>query len=629
MKTYNWRPFLERWSADWAGSPGARARADSDPGPDAPGERWLGFAGAGPERIGALEERLGPDVVLPPTFRSFLAVTDGWRPAGTGLRLLGTAEGTRWYGDPQERDGLWGLDGLWGRALQLRVESDGAVDGAAGLAEVLLDPGDVNADGEWAAYLHRPGSCDAPDRYESFMELMQALFRSFHRTYRNTPGFENDTTRELDAEVEEARLGCLRGAAADASLKVFTEAAECGRPRARGLRVEVEALLNGGGTRDRGTAGRTFRYEAPGPFGAAVDAAREQARWGDTGAAWDTLAAAVAFWEPYGDEHLGPVGLLADPLLGPVLTPERGRYLLETPRGAEGREPGAGAGAGAGAGGGSGAGGGVEEGAGVSWDDGLAWLADEPSPAADREGGYRFVFVRGVPPEELARRIGRGPLLAPAGEDELTGDLSGPEEPEHGERRPVARVGRCRDGWSFAYESRAQLSEAFLPERLSGLGESASVGAESVTVWCERGDRPSAAPGAFHFSYAEDGQRVYGFTVRGEEIEQWGELPGSLDPEELFPAYEEYEEDDAYDEDGDGDEGGQGAGVEPLGLDPDDEYEALAALSDEFGISLPEFALRHGRLHTVRMRPWLRPPGAGADAAEPAAGGDDLGREPS
>ncbi|MFC9426165.1 SMI1/KNR4 family protein [Streptomyces sp. NPDC056987] len=598
MKTYNWRPFLERWSADWAGSPGARA--DSDPGPDASGEWWLGFAGAGPERIGALEERLGPDVVLPPTFRSFLAVTDGWRPAGTGLRLLGTAEGTRWYGDPQERGGLRGPDGPWGRALQLRVESDVAVDGAAGPAEVLLDPGDVNADGEWAAYLHRPGSSDAPDRYESFMELMQALFRSFHRAYWNTPGFENDTTRELDAEVEEARLACLRGAAADASLKVFTEAEECGRPRARGLRVEVEALLNGGGTRDRGTSGSTFRYEAPGPFGAAVDAAREQARWGDTEAAWDTLAAAAALWEPYGDEHLGPVGLLADPLLGPVLTPERGRYLLETPRGAEGRETGVGAGAGGG--GGSGAGGGVEEGKGASWDDGLAWLADEPSPAADREGGYRFVFVRGVPPEELAGRIGQGPLLAPAGEDEMTR-----------ERRPVARVGRCGDGWSFAYESRAQLSEALLPERLNGLGESASAGAESVTVWCERGDRLSAPPGAFHFSYAEDGQRVYGFTVRGEEIEQWGELPDSLDPEELFPAYEE----------------GQGAGVEPLGLDPDDEYEALAALSDEFGISLPEFALRHGRLHTVRMRPWLRPPGAGSDAAEPAAGGDDLEREPS
>ncbi|MEV7864943.1 SMI1/KNR4 family protein [Streptomyces sp. NPDC088124] len=646
MKTYNWRPFLERWSADWAGSPGARADSEPEPEPDALGERWLGFAGAGPERIGALEERLGPDVVLPPTFRSFLAVTDGWRPAGTGLRLLGTVEGTRWYGGPDGRRG----------ALRLAVEGDGT--------EVLLDPGEVTADGEWAAYLHRSGSGDAPDRYESFMDLMQALFRSFHRGNRDTPGFENDTTRELDAEVEEARRACLRGESVDGSLKVFTEAEECGRPRARVLRVQLEALLGGGRARDhlagrmddplyarelaplyavreglrperdeedfvgehtagdrervrkvlRATVGRTFRYEAPGPFGAAVDAAREQARWGDTEAAWDTLAAAVADWEPYGDEHLAPVGLLADPLLGPVITPERGRYLLETPRGTAGREPGSGSVPGAGASTGEGA---------TSWDDGLAWLADEPAPGTERDGGYRFVFVRGVAPEELAARIGRGPLLAPGTEDEVATAVSAPER---GGRRPVARVGSCGDGWSFAYESRPHLSEAFAPDRLTGLGESASAGGESVTVWCERGGGPAGSPGAFHFSYAEDGARVYGFTVRGEEIESWGELPDTLDPEELFPAYE--------DEAGDGEEFGGASdggfeedarpGNDGAGLDPDDEYEALDALFDEFGISLPEFALRHGRLHAVLPRPWTRPPGPGEQPY-----GDGPRQEPS
>ncbi|MFJ2212475.1 SMI1/KNR4 family protein [Streptomyces sp. NPDC101062] len=600
MKTYNWRPFLERWSADWAGSPGARARESTQSVPglggasaaDALRERWLGFAGADPGRIGALEERLGPDVVLPPTYRSFLAVTDGWRPAGTGVHLLGTTEGTRWYGDPRPH-GLQeareaGAE-VWGRALRLSVESDGT--------EVLLDPGEVNADGEWAAYLHRGRPGDAPEeRYESFMELMQALFRSFHHRNRNTPGFENDTTRELDAEVEEARLACLRGEAVEGLLKVFTDAEECGRPRARDLRVQMGALLGGGRTRDRvvgplddpldglESVGRTFRYEAPGPFGDAVDAAREQARWGDTDAAWHTLAAAVADWEPYGDEHIAPVGLLADPLFGPVITPERGRYLLETPRGAEGRDPEAGPGHGVEAG--------AEDGA-TSWDDGLAWLAEEPSPDAERDGAYRFVFVRGVRPEELADRIGRGPLLAPADEAEVAEVAEARFGPEGEERRAVARIGRCGDGWSFAYESRVDLVDPFLPDRLTGLGEAASKGGESVTVWCERGGQLPAKPGAFHLSYAEDGERVYGFTVRGEEIEQWGELPDSLDPEELFPEYEE---------EGEGDEeGGEGG----LGLDPDDEYEALDALFEEFGISLPEFAIRHGRLHTVLTRPWI------------------------
>ncbi|MFJ8002232.1 SMI1/KNR4 family protein [Streptomyces sp. NPDC096310] len=651
MKTYNWRPFLERWSADWAGSPGARAESDPSLGgasaTEVPREPWLGFAGADPERIGALERRLGPDVVLPPTFRSFLAVTDGWRPAGTDVPLLGTTEGTRWYEGPRGPQGTEGAGpgeaateeeateeaalraGLWGRALRLSVAADGP--------EVLLDPGEVNADGEWAAYLHRGRPGDSPDRYESFMDLMQALFRSFHHGNRDTPGFGNDTTRELDAEVEEARLACLRGEAVDGSLKVFTDAEECGRPRARNLRVQMEALLSGGRTREHeedflreyaageapwATVGRTFRYEASGPFGEAVDAAREQARWGDTEAAWHTLATAVADWEPYGDEHIAPVGLLTDPLLGPVITPERGRYLLETPRGAEGRDAGAGTVAEAA--------GAAEDGA-TSWDDGLAWLADEASRASEdsegcpefedsgrsglsassgvsasagRDSAYRFVFARELSPEALAGLIGQGPLLPPAGEDEVAAALFGPEG---GEPRRVARVGRCGDGWSFVYESRAHLSEAFLPDRLSGLGESASVGGESVTVWCERGGGPSAPPGAFHLSYAEDGERVYGFTVRGEEIEEWGELPAALDPEELFPEYEEdYEE--GYD--GRFDAGGT-SGTEDPGLDPDDEYEALDALSEEFGISLPEFAIRHGRLPTVLTRSWLRPPGPG------------------
>ncbi|MFE3830516.1 SMI1/KNR4 family protein [Streptomyces sp. NPDC059092] len=614
MKTYNWRPFLERWSADWAGSPGARAREDADPGPDgasaahAPREPWLGFAGADPGRISALEERLGPDVVLPPTYRSFLAVTDGWRPAGTDIPLLGTTDATRWYGDPhglQEAEETVRAE-MWGRALLLSVEADGP--------EVLLDPGDVSADGEWAAYLHRGRPDGAPERHASFMDLMQALFRSFHHGYRDTPGFENDTTRELDAEVERARLACLRGEAADSSLKVFTDAEECGRPRARGLRVQMEALLSGGGTRDRvvGPLDEPFRYEASGAFGDAVGAAREQARWGDTEAAWDTLADAVAYWEPSGDERIAPVGLLTDPLLGPVITPERGRYLLETPRSAEGRDPEAGTGHGIGAG--------IAEGGATSWDDGLAWLADEPSPGVQRDSSYRFIFVQGVSPEELAGRIGEGPpLLAPAGEDEVATARFGPES---GERRPVARVGRCGDGWSFAYESRAHLSEALLPDRLTGLGDAASAGGESVTVWCERGGGLSAPPAAFHFSYAEDGERVYGFTVRGEEIEQWGELPDALDPEELFPEYEEDFEDQGEGFDGRFEEDG-GSGAGGPGLDPDDEYEALAELADEFGISLPEFAIRHGRLHAVLTRPWLRPPGPDAPY------GDDLRRDPS
>ncbi|WP_405986320.1 SMI1/KNR4 family protein [Streptomyces sp. NBC_00872] len=583
MKIYNWRPFLERWSADWEDSAGT-------------GARWLGSAAVAEERIEELEERLG--VALPLTYRSFLAVTDGWRAAGTDIGVLGAAEGLRWYGEagtdsdgeagaPLESAAGAGLEPDAGARLELAVTSD---------AEVLLDPREVNADEEWAAYLYRGRSDEKPERYESFLELMQALFREFHRNHAHSPDFVNATTRELDADVEEARAGTLRGDDIDGRLERLVEADRCGRGRAHGLRVQIEAMLGGGPLyveelaplagleeMDSGeVAERTFRYEPSGAFGKAVATAREHARWGDTDAAWDTIADAVADWEPRGGEHIAPVGLLADPFLGPVITPERGRYILETPRG-EGREEGL-----------------VEsEEPDEPALDGLAWLADD----GQERGSYRFLLVEDVSPEDLAVRIARKPgrpvtLSAPADEREAGG---------------AARVGWCGgdSGWSFAFVSdgigpgsaegqegaegaehpgssgspgssegpesfRAGLSDTALE-----LGEIASLGTASVLVWVERGSGPQEMPGTFHFSYAEDGERLYGFTVHGGDIDEWGTLPDTLDPEDLFP------------------------GSEDLSLDPDDEYEALDAIAEEYEVSLPQFALTQGRLHTVETRPWI------------------------
>ncbi|MCT9108202.1 hypothetical protein N4G69_21630 [Streptomyces mirabilis] len=67
----------------------------------------------------------------------------------------------------------------------------------------------------------------------------------------------------------------------------------------------------------------TFRYAAEDPFDRAVEEAREPARCGDGDAAWRMVRAALPEWRPIGPEHLAPVGLCADPLLGPLITPER------------------------------------------------------------------------------------------------------------------------------------------------------------------------------------------------------------------------------------------------------------------------------------------------------------------
>ncbi|WP_330455704.1 hypothetical protein OIB37_01760 [Streptomyces sp. NBC_00820] len=64
-------------------------------------------------------------------------------------------------------------------------------------------------------------------------------------------------------------------------------------------------------------------------------------------------------------------------------------------------------------------------------------------------------------------------------------------------------------------------------------------------------------------------------------------MPNVLDPDRLFR-----QDDDPH--------------AEWLG-----ERGALEALAVEFGVRLPRFALRHGRLHTFRTQPWNRAPRAG------------------
>lgn len=385
-QNFDWRPFLERWSADWVAAESLEDPEERDEDTFQAG--WLGFAPADEERITALERRLARErqgeVRLPPSYRSFLAVTDGWRYAGGSVYLLGTTEAVHWHGDPMGMREVYAadLDGnsspdevlraqMWGRALQLSLDSD--------MTDVLLDPGDVNADGEWAVYVYKGWSGEYPEKYASFADFMRTMFRSLHYQRGDDPAFVSQTTREADAAVERARLDCLAGAV-DGPRETLREAAEYGRPRAQALISQLEAMLGHGaryvryrslddpvyanemlplltaehvrvhrdddwllrphGDEDREQVAallteiveHTFRYTAPGPFGKAVAAAREQARWGQTEDAWHTIAAAVGGWQPYDDKHLAPIGLLADPLLGPLITPERGRQILATAR---------------------------------------------------------------------------------------------------------------------------------------------------------------------------------------------------------------------------------------------------------------------------------------------------------
>lgn len=392
---FDWQPFLVGWSREWSDSlpdDGTRSKEDEA----ARQARWLGFTPASEERIVAMEERLGRR--MPPSYREFLKVSDGWQHAGGFVRLLAGTTDARWHDDesgladvfeeyldddagPSERRDA----DIWRRGLQLDVESDSTY--------VLLDPEDVDGDGEWAVYTWAGWRAAPPERYTNFAEFMRGMHQEFHRLRARPadgePEFANGTTRELDALVEQARLEALRGNWERAG-HALDEAKEYGRPRATGLGDQIRRLLGqtytvyfegvvtdpryapdllpvlvaehaahpyrddstlmfhlrGAGddvvslayaTLDQVRAG-TYRYTATGPFGEAAERARELARRGDSDAAWRTLTGALPLWQPLGPDHLAPLGWVADPLLGPLLTPERGRELLSTPRGGQSGE---------------------------------------------------------------------------------------------------------------------------------------------------------------------------------------------------------------------------------------------------------------------------------------------------
>ena len=108
MDRHHWTELLTRWSRELLASGLAADFASLLPA-QAQQTRWLGYAGAAEAAIAAAEARLGTR--LPPSYRAFLAVSDGWTlltPLGGGL-LPTSAIG--WLRDLDPATvAIWGAD---------------------------------------------------------------------------------------------------------------------------------------------------------------------------------------------------------------------------------------------------------------------------------------------------------------------------------------------------------------------------------------------------------------------------------------------------------------------------------------------------------------------------------------
>ncbi|GED90566.1 SMI1/KNR4 family protein [Streptomyces sp. 6-11-2] len=613
---FDWQQFLRRWQEEW--TPDEDDAEDLAEGGLTLADLTLSASPAAEAEITAAEDRLGTR--FPPSYRQFLGASNGWRFDKGSIYRLGAAHEIAWFGDPLDLTAIYQealtehsteqdvlLAGMWQRALQLETDSD--------ISYALLDPGDTDEDGEWALYVYKGWSGELPDRYPSFRAYMQRMYQDFHSARAAGPGFVNDTTRALDADVERARSEALSGRW-ETARELLTEAERYGRPSARGMLRQLEVLAHGGGyygfgelvadprytgelvpvmaaahLRDNRSGALphrfvlgtetddgvstaadailaqvrdgSYRYAPDGAFGRAAAEARESARWGDTDAAWRVIRAALPSWSPPGPDLLAPLGLLADPVLGPVVTRERGLELLATPR--------------------AGRPGPVPDPVPDLDPPGLRWLADTPRWNAPHDS-HRCLWVEGAEPEALPDLVGEdgcAGLTAPSGRRAAwfhhghgQWDESAPWED-----RAVVSVGRTGSGWAFACDAAPRTAAA--GHFFVSPAAYASRGGRAVVLWAHSARDGGLA--VFHLSVAERGEELYAYTLCGTDVERSGPVPGTLDPERVL----------------------RGVG------EADRERCLLAAVQDEFGLSLPRHALVEGILPRLTTRSWNRAPREG------------------
>jgi hypothetical protein len=246
MSSFDWKSFLQQWSQAILES---MTDTDKEYLPqEVLNSNWLGYAGATDEQIARAETRLG--VKLPPSYREFLKVSNGWRQTARQTdsfnhRLWSTEEiehfavrHPQWIKAFHDRLGTNGisldeefqeLDDQWEPVTLSPVplsDEDYLVYGdeqdprkirpdhlrtAIEISDIgvdsiyLLNPQVMTAEGEWEAWFFAD-YLQGGDRYRSFQEMMEAEYRNFLEL--REPTLETDFTPDqrisLDDENSDA-----------------------------------------------------------------------------------------------------------------------------------------------------------------------------------------------------------------------------------------------------------------------------------------------------------------------------------------------------------------------------------------------------------------------------------------
>jgi hypothetical protein len=179
---HDWQGFLTKWNRaildlpdiDERGIP-AQIRKTG----------WLGFIPATEAEIAEAEQRLGKQ--LPPSYREFLLISNGWHDTGMNIESLLSVDEIEWL---RELDSTVIDDWMSGfNPEDWEASAEGEADYrhlaktlvVSGGYEtyVLLNPEVITPDGEWEAWLFAhwvPGAM----RYNSFWDLMQEEYEALH-----------------------------------------------------------------------------------------------------------------------------------------------------------------------------------------------------------------------------------------------------------------------------------------------------------------------------------------------------------------------------------------------------------------------------------------------------------------
>ena len=182
LDAFNWRPFLQKWSRELIE---AAQIGDITLPAEVIASDWVGQPGATDSQLAVLEARLGR--ALPPAFRQFLTITNGWKVAAYGIQLdVWDTERIEWFcTSNQEWIDLWEqgyYDGTSAdeevpdilRSMRIALQIGTGQDSRV----YWLDPQAINTADEWEAWEFASWMVDE-DVYDSFWDLLHAIYLDF------------------------------------------------------------------------------------------------------------------------------------------------------------------------------------------------------------------------------------------------------------------------------------------------------------------------------------------------------------------------------------------------------------------------------------------------------------------